>query len=163
MSEFIGACKQKKVNFCITKTVEDEASDSLLKIVNRYFDRARVFAPFVRQSIYLKIKKRLTKLIDHADNLEVKSSTAEVQAFYNRSENQKKLRALKQKKSRVSLMPSLKDMKILSEAIELNNISVVYLVSDDGDFLDFKVELNEEFNLIIVELLNLRQFVKNTF
>lgn len=161
VSEFIGLCKQKKVKLCVTKTVKDEAFDNLLKIVNRYFDRAKIFAPPVRQNIYLKIRKRLKELIKYTGNLDVTSNIKEIEKFYKRSAHLKKLVALKQKKSRKSLMPSSKDMKILSEAVELNKTSTVCVISGDGDFLDFKVEIKKEFDLIVVDIMDLRRFAKN--
>lgn len=167
IAEFLGLCKQKAVQICVTKTVKDEAFDNLHKIVNRYFDRARIFAPTVRQNIYLKIRKRLRDLITYTGNLDVKSDVKPIERMYKRlSQNpdqQKKLVKLKQKKRRKNLMPSSKDMKILSEAVALSKTSKVYLISGDGDFLDFKDEIKKEFDMIVVDLMDLRQFAKDFF
>jgi hypothetical protein len=162
VSEFIGLCKQKRIPVCVTKTVNDEAFGKLHTVVNRYFDRARIFAPAVMQNVYLKVRKRLIELTHYTGNRDVSSNIEPIKTMYTQFTKDPKqlgkLEVLKSKKHRNDLIPSTKDMTILSEAVTLCKESKVYLITDDGDFSVFKSEIEQGFGVTVVELMNLRTF-----
>ena len=162
ISEFIGFCKQKGTKPFVTKTVNDEAFRTLHLVVNRYFDRARIFVPTLRNNVYTQNLVRLKKLIDYTGSTEVNSDVNPIRQMYmsfaTKPITRKKLEALQIKKHRDSLLPSYDDMKVLSEAVELNKKFDVYLISGDGDFLDFRDEIKQQFGVTAIDIIDLRNF-----
>ncbi len=167
MSEFIGLCKQNGASVYVTKTVNDEAFDKLHTIINRYFDRAKIFAPTIRHYVYRQLRRRLIDLVRYTGNNEITSTLTHIKDMYlnfsKDTELRKKLVALKQKKSRQSLLPSDIDMKILSEAETCAKRQVVYFITGDNDYIEFKNEIEKETSIIVVDLMYLRNFYSKLF
>jgi hypothetical protein len=140
--------RQNKSSVCVTKTVNDEAFDNLHTIVNRYFDRAKIFAPTVRQNVYQQIRRRLIELFRYTGNNEVASDITPIRKMYTRfsknPDKRKKLEKIRQKKHRKSLLPGDTDMKILSEAAIFSRKAKVYFITGDADYIEFKSEIEEE-------------------
>jgi hypothetical protein len=148
---------------CITETVKDEGLRKLPKIVNRYFDRARIMVYPVRQSVYVKVRHRYIELAKCSKFSKVESDTQDIKTLYmdflKVAELRKRLEKLQTVKNRGTLLPSETDMKILGEAKTLVGSGYnVCFVTDDGDFISFKDEIRKRINVTVVELLNLRQF-----
>jgi hypothetical protein len=167
VSEFVGSCKQNKASVCVTKTVNDEAFDNLHKIVNRYFDRAKIFAPTVRQNIYRQMRSRLIDLINYTGTEDVASDMVPIKRMYERFSKNPALRAKLEKimreKHRKSLLPSETDMKILSEAVTFSGKSKVYFITGDKDYSEFKSEIEKETSVIVIDLMTLRDFTFELF
>jgi hypothetical protein len=163
MASFIGHCKQEKIRYAITKTVDDEVATKLGTVINRYFDRARIKAPAVRYHVYAKCRRRFLNLLKHRAKIgEVSSNFELIKKMYtNFAQNpklRKKLIPMKSKKRRKSLLPSEIDMKILGEAHALAKDYRVIFVTDDSDYLNFKDEIEKKLKLEIIALLDLPHF-----
>lgn len=147
---------------CITKTVREEGLGKLHEVVNRYFDRANIKAPAVRQNVYMKLRHRYLDLAKQSRHSEVPSDLSKVRSFYDGflrvPELRAKLSRLQAKKHRKNLLPSDTDMTILGEACTLSLSQKVFFVTDDGDFLEFKNEIERELKVNIIELMDLRRF-----
>lgn len=150
---------------CITKTVRDEGLAKLPEIVNRYFDRAGIKAHPVRQNVYIKLRRRYLELANCSKFNAVTSDLQKVRNLYTNflkvPELRKRLEKLKEMKHRNNLLPSEADMQILGEAGTLSSSHKVYFVTDDGDYISFKNEIEQELGVIIVELLELRRFAES--
>ena len=68
----------------------------------------------------------------------------------------KKLIALQRKKKRSSILPGENDMKILAEAAALAENNDIVFVTDDGDYLEFKEELEKKLHIRICEVLEVQ-------
>jgi len=163
MASFIGYCKQKRIRYAVTKTVEDEATKNLATVINRYFDRTGIKAPAVRYQVYIKCRRRFLNLLKHRTKIgEISSDFNLVKTMYmNFAKNPKlreKLLRKKRRKKRKSLLPSEIDMKILGEAYVLTRDNQVIFVTDDGDYLNFNDEIEKKLKLKIVALLDLPHF-----
>jgi len=165
VSEFLGFCKREKISLCITETVREEGLSKLPEIVNRYFDRARIRSPTVRESVFIKLRTRYTQLAALSKFDIVESDLAKVSALYTSFLKNPELRArlikLKEKKpTRKGLLPSQTDIQILGEAVTLNLKNRVCFVTDDDDYIFFKNEIKQNLGVDIIELLELRSFAQ---
>lgn len=163
MTNFIGRCKQEKIRYVVSKTVEDEVTTTLPIVINRYFDRARIMAFPVRNQVYLKCRRRFLSLLKHRTKIDHISPNFDLvkNMYANFAKNAKlreKLMRKKRRKRRKSLLPSDTDMKILGEASTLSRDHRVIFVTDDGDYLNFKDEIEEKLKLKIIALLDLPHF-----
>jgi hypothetical protein len=162
VSNSVGYCKQKKLRLFVTETVKNEALTKLPRIVNRYFDRTGIRAHPVRHNMYLKIRKRLLELIGSVDVKNTTSDIHQVEAMFMRFTKDpklfKKFQELKYAKKRSNILPSTTDMQILGEAHILAQDHKTYLITDDGDYIDFKDEIKNELNVTVVPILDLPHF-----
>lgn len=163
MISFIGHCKQEKIRYVVSRTVEDEVNIKLPTVINRYFDKAGIRAFPVRNQVYLKCRRRFLNLLKHRTKIdEIPTNFDLVKKMYmNFAKNAKlkeKLIRKKRRKKRKSLLPSETDMKILGEAYALTRDHRVIFVTDDGDYLNFKDEIEKKLKLEIIALLDLRHF-----
>jgi hypothetical protein len=145
--------------------VREEGISKLPEVVNRYFDRARIRSPAVRESVYIKLRQRYNQLAAHSKFNVVESDLAKVKDLYASFLKKQKLRArlveLKKKKTkRRGLLPSDADMRILGEAVTLGLKNRVYFVTDDKDYIFFKNEIKQDLGIDIIELLDLRSFAQ---
>lgn len=163
MTKFIGDCKQKKIEYAISEIVEDEVNVKLPTVVNRYFDRARIKVFAIRNQIYIKCRRRFLNLLRHRTKIDEPPSNFEsVKKMYTNFAKNPKLREkmirMQSQKKRKSLLPSETDMKILGQAHALTKNYRVIFVTDDGDFLNFKNEIEKKLKLEIIGLLDLPHF-----
>ena len=159
VSTFVGFCKQRGIMIFISASVRDEAQSSLVKAVNEKMDKLRVDAFPVRYWIIQKCLKRLRNLLETSVVKEVDNPPIErVKNMY--ASKKEKLLKIKRFKKRSSLYPSKIDQKILSEAAKLAEQYVVYFITVDLDFTEFREEIENEFGVRVVhpsELVSLSQ------
>jgi hypothetical protein len=162
ISSFVGLCKGKRIPLCITKTVQDEGLGKLPDVINRYFDRAGIKAHPVRHHVYLKFRRRFLDLVKNSKYKNIASNIGRIEVMYTgftkQTEQLRKLEELRGTKHRASLLPSKKDMIILGEAHTLSQDHQLYFITDDGDFIKFKDEIEGELGVVVVELLDLPKF-----
>ena len=148
----------------ITETVKNEALVTLPKVVYQYLERAQIQRDIINKLLLPKMKKRLFELLASAKVDNISSNPGQVKSMYYKisktPEGIKKLRGLRKQKHRSSLFPSLTDMTILAEANSLSRRFKVYLITDDSDYIIFKVEIQTNLQVNVIELLNLNNFCK---
>jgi len=161
ISNFVGECKQKKVQIVITETVKEESDQKLLRAVNRYFDKAGIFSHPLRFQVFLKCRKRLIDLFQYCKCITVSNPKVDIvrniyKEFAKKPSLRDKLVKLKEKKKRHSILPSETDMKILAEAATLAENNNVVFITDDGDYLEFKDELEKKLHIRICAVLEVQ-------
>lgn len=162
VSNFVGQCKQKKLQLYSTETVRDEATQRFPTIVNRYFDKVGVRAHVARMSLYAKFWRRLMDLFKCCKVEKVEAAPSKIRAMYRDFSREpallKILKQLQAEKHRKSLFPGETDMQILAEADKLGEKFNVSFITDDHDFLYFKNEIESRLRIRMTALLDLPHY-----
>ena len=147
----------------ITETVRKEAENKLPTVINRYFDEAGIDSYPLRFQVLLKCRRRLSHLFEISEcpkkiTPNLKAIEKMYKEFTRKTPLRERLVKIKNKKKRKSILPSKNDMRILAEAVALAEKNNLILVTDDGDYLEFKDEIEQMFSNIkitnIFDLIN---------
>jgi hypothetical protein len=163
LHDFFSYCRRESIPLITTKTVRDESSSTLAEAVVGYCRRSRIRSNAVILHLFAKCNQRLHELINKKSKKESPKVSINIgRSFYQKFKHDKRLIELKKRKRRDTLLPEKGDMKIVSEAAKLAEDSNynLFLLSNDGDFIEFSEELKKEFGFTVLAVSDLPSIMR---
>lgn len=151
--EKISNYRQKQIDIRITKTVENEFSNALLRVLDE-FSGTRDLRPVQKLFLSNKVSSRRLNIISKLKPIDVNYDQRifkNVEDFYVKlSKTDDRLERIRIEKGRKDILPEDGDRRLLMEAIVLKNSGKdMTILTSDSDFLEFTREIFDTFRIKI--------------